>query len=38
VITERDLASVSEMLEELRSFADRFDTLRWQIVHSGCRR
>jgi hypothetical protein len=38
VITERDLASVSEMLDELRSFADRFDVLRWQIVHRGCRR
>ena len=38
VITERDLASLSQMRGELRRLSDHFDAKLWQIVHRGCRR
>ena len=38
VLTERDLASVSQIRGELRKLVDRFDAELWKIVHTGCRR
>jgi hypothetical protein len=38
VITDRDVANMSKLLQEMRGLADRFDAMRWQMVHKGCRR
>jgi hypothetical protein len=37
-ITERDVANMSKLLREMRGLADRFDAMRWQMPHKGCRR
>jgi hypothetical protein len=35
VVTERDLTRVAHGLDDVRKLSDRFDKLRWQLVHRG---